>query len=232
MTAFRNIHVALGSVLITGLAAPTLAETIAGPATVIDGDSLVVAGQQVRLVGIDAPEFDQTCQRGGQSWTCGQEAKTQLTSLVQDQRIECSGFERDAHARLLAVCSAGYLELNKTLVENGWAVAYRAYSDAYVGQEARAKAGRLGIWASEFTPPADYRMAKLPPAAAMGSQRRVQPGRAEGFSGCTIKGNHSRRGDWIYHLPGMKYYNVTRAEAMFCTEQEAQRAGYRRSRSD
>lgn len=40
----------------------------------------------------------------------------------------------------------------------------------------------------------------------------------------------SRRGDWIYHLPGQPYYAETRAEAFFCTEEEAQRAGYRASR--
>lgn len=39
----------------------------------------------------------------------------------------------------------------------------------------------------------------------------------------------SRRGEWIYHLPGMPYYNATRAEAYFCTEAEAQAAGYRRA---
>lgn len=46
---------------------------------------------------------------------------------------------------------------------------------------------------------------------------------------CLIKGNHSRRGDWIYHLPGMPYYDDTRAEAYFCTEAQAQAAGYRRA---
>ena len=44
-----------------------------------------------------------------------------------------------------------------------------------------------------------------------------------------IKGNHSQRGEWIYHLPGMPYYNATRAEAYFCTEAEAQAVRYRRA---
>ena len=47
---------------------------------------------------------------------------------------------------------------------------------------------------------------------------------------CNIKGNHSRRGEWIYHLPGMPYYEQTRAEAMFCSEEDAIAAGYRRAR--
>jgi hypothetical protein len=60
-----------------------------------------------------------------------------------------------------------------------------------------------------------------PRAAASGSS-----------SGCNIKGNDSRKGEWIYHLPGMPYYAQTRAEAMFCSEAEARAAGYRRSRAD
>ena len=64
------------------LASPLAAETITGTVEVIDGDSLVLAGRQIRLVGIDAPEYDQTCDRAGQSWACGAEAKAQLAELV------------------------------------------------------------------------------------------------------------------------------------------------------
>jgi hypothetical protein len=49
--------------------------------------------------------------------------------------------------------------------------------------------------------------------------------------GCAIKGNRSRRGEWIYHLPGQEYYEDTRAEDLFCTEREAQAAGYRRAKA-
>jgi hypothetical protein len=47
-----------------------------------------------------------------------------------------------------------------------------------------------------------------------------------------IKGNRSRRGEWIYHLPSMPYYGYgqTRAEDIFCSEAEAQAAGYQRAR--
>ena len=44
-----------------------------------------------------------------------------------------------------------------------------------------------------------------------------------------IKGNQNRRGQWIYHLLGMPYYDQTRPEQLFCTEAEAQAAGYRRA---
>src|SRR3546814_9625845 len=58
---------------------------------------------------------------------------------------------------------------------------------------------------------------------------RLHCRRYECIGQCLIKGNHSQRGEWIYHLPGMPYYNATRAEAYFCTEAEAQAVRYRRA---
>lgn len=213
------------------LALPAGAETVVGTAEVVDGDSLVVGGRQVRLVGVDAPEYDQGCERAGQTWSCGAEAKAQLAELVRGARVECTGAERDTHARLLAVCSAGYLELNKALVANGWALAYRRYSDAYVGEEARAKAIGAGIWGSTFVPPEEFRLGKQARRGTAVTRYRAPLARPRSTfaGGCVIKGNHSRRGEWIYHLSGMPYYNQTRAEEMFCSEDEAQRAGYRRA---
>jgi hypothetical protein len=49
--------------------------------------------------------------------------------------------------------------------------------------------------------------------------------------GCAIKGNRNRRGEWIYHLQGQEYYEDTRPEELFCTEREAQAAGYRRAKA-
>ena len=61
------------------------------------------------------------------------------------------------------------------------------------------------------------------------AQGRVErlAGRASGS--CNIKGNRNRKGQWIYHVPGMPYYDQTRAEEVFCTEAEARAAGYRRA---
>jgi hypothetical protein len=45
-----------------------------------------------------------------------------------------------------------------------------------------------------------------------------------------IKGNLTTyNGEKIYHVPGGQFYDRTDAEEMFCTEQEAQDAGYRKS---
>lgn len=213
-----------------GLSATLSAQTIAGAATAKDGDSLVVAGQEVRLFGIDAPEFTQTCQRGGENWECGKAAREQLAALVRGARVECKRISTDAYQRAVSTCFAGGEELNRTMVEQGWAVAYREYSSDYASAELQAQRNGLGIWSSKFELPSDFRHAQEPkprnPAPRSDKARAAAPAR---FTGCVIKGNRNRRGEWIYHLPGMPYYDATRAEEIFCSEAAAQAAGYRRA---
>ncbi|WP_373488136.1 thermonuclease family protein [Blastomonas sp.] len=187
-------------------------------------------------MGVDAPELDQSCTRDGQQWACGEDAAAQLRSLVEGQRVTCQGQGTDAYGRLLAICHANGLELGATMVEYGWATAYRSYSSAYIGHEHRARSARQGIWRSEFILPEHHRIAKAeaaaprdPQAQPASRQTRAQATN-QAHQGCTIKGNRSRRGDWIYHLPGMQYYEDTRAEEIFCSEAQARAAGYRRSK--
>lgn len=219
---------ALGLALV---ASPATAATVSGPATVIDGDTLEVAGQRIRLFGIDAPESAQACYRDAESWACGQVSAEQLRDLIGGNELTCSGAEVDIYGRLIAVCTVGGFELNKAVVAEGWATAFRRYSDRYVADEARARAAKLGMWGSDFVSPEEYRTAQreeitpsAPPAQAR-TVTQVSP------IACAIKGNRGRRGEWIYHLPGMPSYDQTRAEEMFCTEAEAQAGGYRRSRA-
>lgn len=221
-----------GLIAALSLAHPSQAQIVTGEATAADGDSLVVAGRRVRLFGIDAPELAQSCTKQGIAWNCGEQARDNLAELIKGNTVYCVGQGVDQHARLVAVCSAGGVELNETMVAYGWALAYREFSDAYLPAETRAKSNGLGIWSSQFQRPSDYRLSQLPPPITAPVQN-VQPvprrAAAPSLSGCVIKGNRNRRGQWIYHLPGMPYYDQTRAEEMFCTEAEAQAAGYRRA---
>ncbi|MBS0482838.1 MAG: thermonuclease family protein [Proteobacteria bacterium] len=214
------------------LAYPSQAQIVSGEATAADGDSLVVGGKRVRLFGIDAPELAQSCTKQGIAWNCGEQARDNLAELVKGQTVYCQGQGVDQHARLVAVCSAGNVELNEAMVAYGWAIAYREFSDAYVPAEIRAKANGFGIWSSQFQNPAEYRLSLLP-APPVAAARAASPPPRRGATtsplACVIKGNRNRRGQWIYHLPGMPYYEQTRAEEMFCTEAEAQAAGYRRA---
>ncbi|MGX7896038.1 thermonuclease family protein [Tsuneonella sp. HG222] len=109
---------------------PAAAATLSGPAVVIDGDTLEVNGKRVRLVGIDAPEASQKCDRAGQSWACGKASSEQLTMLIGGAVVTCSGAEVDQYGRLLAVCSIDGVDINKVMVAQGWATGFRRYSDA------------------------------------------------------------------------------------------------------
>ena len=63
-------------------AAPPPGTAVAGPARVIDGDTLAVGAVRIRLFGIDAPEHDQTCGAAGATWPCGAAAARRLGELA------------------------------------------------------------------------------------------------------------------------------------------------------
>ena len=130
---------------------------VIGPAKVIDGDTIVVAGERVRLQGIDAPELQQTCTAYGQSWACGRTSAEWLREHLNGRQVECIGHARDRYRRLLAVCYAGGESINDRIVREGWALAFRRYSTDYVQAEAVAKRAGAGIWRGEFTPPWEWR---------------------------------------------------------------------------
>lgn len=145
----------LGAAALAGAYAPFLreAETLRGTARVADGDSLVVDGERVRLQGIDAPELAQTCTRGGADYPCGREAREALARLVASRLLACESRQRDRYERVLATCIAGGVEVNRAMVEAGWAVSYGDYRAA----EAAARQGGRGLWAGSFERPQDWR---------------------------------------------------------------------------
>ena len=126
-----------------------------GQARVIDGDSLVVNGVEIRLRGVDAPEGRQTCRRGGQDWACGKQATKRLAARISGRAVQCAGAEYDKHDRLLGVCHIGEDDLNEWLVAEGWAVAL----DSYQAAEARARSEGKGIWQGSFQRPSAWRKA-------------------------------------------------------------------------
>ena len=124
------------------------------------------------------------------------------------------------------------IEINRAMVGAGWATAFRKYSRDYVMEETRARAAHRGIWTSEFQMPEDNRSAQsanqetAPPALM---RRQTAAPAAQAASGCATKGNRNRKGQWIYHLRGMPYFPIARAEETFRSEADAQAAGYRRA---
>ncbi|HIM26171.1 MAG TPA: thermonuclease family protein [Rhodospirillales bacterium] len=99
----------------------------------------------------------QTCRTSkGKKQMCGQLAKQALEWLVKGQDVTCKGDTRDKYKRLLAVCYVGPFNINKQMVVDGWALAYRKYSKDYVRAETFAKSRREGIWRGEFEPPWEF----------------------------------------------------------------------------
>jgi endonuclease YncB( thermonuclease family) len=227
------------AVFLTACAPAAAQAPLYGTAQAKDGDSLIVGDKEVRLFGIDAPEYDQSCQKAGQDWRCGAAAADKLAQMVNGRNVVCSSMGTDQHNRVLGRCMAGTTDINRAMVASGYATAYRHYSSDYVSAEESAKVNKRGIWSGTFQAPSDYRHAgdapvpvRSKPVAKRSGPKVVSSndwqGRASG--NCNIKGNRNRKGQWIYHVPGMPYYDQTRAEEMFCSEAEARAAGYRRAK--
>lgn len=128
-----------------------------GRASVIDGDTLEIHGQRIRLHGIDSPEKGQRCYRDGKEWRCGRDGAMALDKFINARTVACETRDIDRYKRVVAVCKIGRTDLNRWMVRNGWAVAYRRYSTDYVAVEEQARAAKRGIWAGNFVMPWDWR---------------------------------------------------------------------------
>ncbi len=194
---------------------------IVGRANILDGDTIEIGGQRIRLWGIDAFEAAQQCNGDRGLVACGAQATHELTELIADREVICIYRDIDAYQRIVALCRVGTTDLGAHLVRRGLAIAFTRYAQDYVPDEAVARADRVGAWQGSFTAPANYRAGESDGIAA--AQRAPSQGE------CTIKGNINREGERIYHMPGDPFYNRTNPEATFCSEAEAVAAGFRRA---
>lgn len=87
------------ALVLFALPLPAAAQIITGNAMALDGDTIEMTGQRLRLSGIDAPELEQTCQREGTNWDCGVQVKRQLALLLQGAEIECTSSAHDSEAQ-------------------------------------------------------------------------------------------------------------------------------------
>ncbi|MEO3998892.1 thermonuclease family protein [Mesorhizobium sp. CAU 1732] len=216
------------------------AATLVGRASVIDGDTIEIHGERIRLNGVDAPESSQTCEDGnGKAYRCGARAASALDEFLSaSSPVRCEFVERDQYGRFVGDCfRADGTSVQEALVRSGWAMDWPRYSNgAYTGQQEAAKAERLGIWVGAFQSPWEWRAAqrgsKEAPAQIaplVGVSSSSSPG------ACDIKGNISSKGERIYHLPGQEHYGRTKistskGERWFCSEAEARAAGWRGAR--
>jgi len=185
---------------------------------VVDGDTIKVLyhGEEVsvRLIGVDTPE---TVHPTKAVQVYGQEAsdftKSQLTG--KDVRLEFDVEKKDQYDRLLAYVWLWDSMFNEVLVAEGYAQVSTyppnvKYVERFTEAQKTAREAGKGLWGLE-----DQEMAS--PADAIAGENGK------------IKGNINSSGERIYHVPGGAYYDITKPETWFNTEEEAQAAGYRKS---
>jgi len=222
--AFVIVALCLGPVMGLGTAAALsrgAGDTVSGLARVVDGDTLDISGTRVRLEGIDAPERGQRCQRSWLplTWRCGRAATRALKKLINGQTVRCQPQGRDKYRRVIGVCFAGEVDLNAAMVRSGNAWAFTKYSTTYVAEEKIARANKRGIWRAKTQTAWAFRAKKWQ------TSEQVAP------RDCPIKGNISPRGR-VYHMPWSPWYkrvriNTRKGERWFCSEADAQSAGWR-----
>ncbi len=122
---------------------------------VIDGDSLMLNNKRIRLYGLDAPEYKQTCyNKYYKKYNCGKKAKSALQKLINSHSY-CKIKSKDLYQRNIAICYNNKQDINSLIVKEGWAVIY--YSKKYQRQQKYAKKHKLGIWQGKFLQPFKYR---------------------------------------------------------------------------
>ena len=146
-----------------------LAEEIIGIPKIVDGDTVYINNYKIRLEGIDAPEMKQKCKKEKlkissiigytfyEDYYCGEHSKENLEAKVKGSNIKCIFFTKDRYKRYLAKCFKGKINLNRWMVRNGHAVAYRRYSKEYIPDEDFAKENKLGLWQGKFLNPEKWR---------------------------------------------------------------------------
>ncbi len=156
--------------IITCFLSQTLNSTeIYGIPKIIDGDTVHINNKKIRLEGIDAPEIKQQCKKPfikisaligfqfSKSYSCGIISKKKLMDKVDNSKIRCISSSRDKYKRYLATCYKEKINLNKWMVRNGHAVAYKRYSKDYVRDEDFANENKLGLWEGSFMMPEKWR---------------------------------------------------------------------------
>ena len=137
---------------------------IFGIAKVIDGDTIKISKQNIRLIFIDAPEIAQKCfTKEKKIYYCGNESKEFLKSIINNKRVYCEYKKKDKYRRVLAECfltKKKLYRINYKMVENGWAIIYRRYSfpKNYLIAEDYAKKTNIGIWQGKFISPEIWRI--------------------------------------------------------------------------
>ena len=127
---------------------------------VTDGDTIRIGDERIRFSGIDAPEIKQTCIYQEIEFKCGEFSKNLLIEKISNQEVSCIRENTDQYGRTLAECFVGKESLSSYLVREGYAFAYRKYSDKFIPDEEYAQSKGNGMWSMDFMFPWDFRKSK------------------------------------------------------------------------
>lgn len=205
--------------------------------SVIDGDTIKIkyngANENVRFLLVDTPETNHP-KLGEQPF--GQEAKNFTKQLLKGQdtvHLEFDVSYRDKYNRLLAyIYTSDGKSVQEELLKAGLArVAYiyapnTKHVDWFEAIQKKAQQQAIGIWSVEnYVTNSGYDKDAVEEVKAV--ERANEEKETNGVTDCTIKGNINSKGEKIYHVPGQQYYEMTVAEEMFCSKEEAEVAGFR-----
>jgi len=233
--------------LLPFLVLPSIASAadIAGTAKIREGDQVLIGNSRIRLGGIDAPSIDQLCLNAkGERWTCGIAARDELIKFADSKAWTCHTRSTDRRGRIVARCEVGGEDIQKWLVQNGWALSYKQFSHDYDADEAVAREAKAGLWQGAFIAPWDWRVrnkktvilgAAKPPEDANASLLASASGPVPPSPDCNIKGNVNRSGECIYHTTTSRWYSqikmhISKGTRWFCSVEDAEAAGCRETR--
>ena len=222
------------------------AADITGVPKIREGDQVQIGNSRIRLSGIDAPSVDQLClNTNGERWTCGVAARDELIKHVDNKSWICHPRQNaDRRGRIVAHCEVDGEDIQKWMVQNGWALSFVRASHDYDADEAAAREAKAGMWQGAFIAPWDWRIrnkkttilgAAKPPANANAVLLASASGSVSPSPDCTIKGNINTSGECIYHQPSSRWYaqikmNINKGTRWFCSVEEAEAAGCRETK--
>ena len=124
---------------------------------VTDGDTIRIGDERIRFSGIDAPEIKQICIYQEIEFKCGEYSKNLLIEKISNQQVNCIREGKDQYGRTLAECFVVKESLSSYLVREGYAFAYRKYSNKFILDEEYAQSKGNGMWSMDFMFPWDFR---------------------------------------------------------------------------
>lgn len=202
---------------------------------VVDGDTFkTTKGDKVRLIGVDTPE---TVKPNSPVEPYGKEASDYTKKMLEGKEVTLQFDVQpfDKYQRLLAYV---YLEdgtfYNEHLVYEGYARIMTvppnvAQSEVFLKAEQDARENNRGLWALDVYKEADQGKKKNTSSSKSHSEKKESSTQREN-SKQQIKGNINSKGEKIYHVPGGRYYEQTKPEEWFDTEEDAIKAGFRKSK--